>query len=74
MSGRRYCWKCIITDIFLLHFKEYLHSFIQSAVFTGRVAHQTIHLYVLRMIVKLAYLIGISLFFKQSIQKLKGSF
>ena len=36
--------------------KKYLHSFVQSAVFTGRVARQIIHLYVLRMIVKLAYL------------------
>ena len=24
-------------NIFLMHFKKYLHSFIQSAVFTGRV-------------------------------------
>ena len=39
----------------IIHFKQYVRSFIQSAVFTGRVAHQPNRLYVLRMIVKLAY-------------------
>ena len=39
----------------LIHFKQYVHSFIQSAMFTGRVARQTNRLYVLRMIVELAY-------------------
>ena len=34
---------------------KYFHTFIQSAVFTGRVARQNNGLYVLRMIVKLAY-------------------
>ena len=38
-----------------IHFKQYLHSFIQSVMFTGRVARQTNRFYVLRMIVKLAY-------------------
>ena len=39
----------------LLYFIKYFHTFIQSAVFTGRVARQNNGLYVLRMIVKLAY-------------------
>ena len=39
----------------VIHFKKYLHSFIQSAMFTGRVARQTNRLFVLRMILKLAY-------------------
>ena len=47
--------ECIIIDIFMLYFQKYLHSFIESAVFTGRVARQTNRLYVLRMTVKLAY-------------------
>ena len=37
------------------NFKQYTHSFIQSAMFTGRVDRQTNPLYVLRMTVKLAY-------------------
>ena len=43
-----------IIDIFLC-FKKYLLSFIQSTMFTGRMARQTNRLYALRMIVKLAY-------------------
>ena len=39
----------------IIHFKQYVHSFIQSTMFTGRLARQTNRLYVLRMIVKLAY-------------------
>ena len=39
----------------IIHFKQYVHSFIQSAVFTKRMARQTNRLYVVRMIVKLAY-------------------
>ena len=38
-----------------IHFKQYLHSFIQSTMFTVRVARQTNGLYVLHKIVKLAY-------------------
>ena len=38
----------------IIHFKQYVHSFIQSAMFTGRLARQTNRLYVLRMTVKLA--------------------
>ena len=53
-SEGTYCLKRIIIDIFILYLKKYFHSFIQSAVFTGRVAHQNNGLYVLRMIVKLA--------------------
>ena len=55
MIEGRYYLKRIIIDIFILYFKKYFHSFIQSAVFTGRVARQNNGLYVLRMIVKLAY-------------------
>ena len=39
----------------IIHFKQYLPSSIQPAMFTGCVARQTNHLYVLCMIVKLAY-------------------
>ena len=55
MDEGRYCLKCIIIDIFTLYFKKYLHSIVQSAVFTGRVAREINHLYALCMIVKLAY-------------------
>ena len=55
MYEGRYCLKYIIIDIFLLYFKTYLPSFIQSTLFTGRVARQTNRLYVLRMTVQLAY-------------------
>ena len=55
MIEGRYCLKRIIIDIFILYFKKYFHSFIQSAVFTERAALQNNGLYVLRMIMKLAY-------------------
>ena len=55
MNERRYCWKCNKNISILTHFQQYLHSFIQSAMFTGRVARQTNRLYVLCIIVKLAY-------------------
>ena len=55
MTEGRYCLKRIIFDKFIIYFIKYFHSFIQSAVFTGRVAHQNNGLYVLRMIVKLAF-------------------
>ena len=41
----------------IIHFKQYLPSSIQSAVFTGRAARQKNCLYVLYMVVKLAYLV-----------------
>ena len=44
----------------IIHFKQYVCSSIQSAVFTGCVARQTNRLYVLRMIVKLAYNTNVS--------------
>ena len=44
----RDCLKCIRIDMFLSYFKK--------TVFIGRVARQTNRLYVLRMIVNLAYL------------------
>ena len=53
MNEERYCLKCIKIDIFLLYFN---HSFIQSAVFTGRAARQTNCFHILRMIVELTYL------------------
>ena len=56
MIAGRYCLKRIIINIFTLCFIKYFHSFIQYAVFTGRVARQNNGLYVLRMIVKLAYI------------------
>ena len=55
MDEGRYFLKYNRNVSILIHFKQYLPSFIQSAVFTGRVARQTNRLYVLRMIVKLAY-------------------
>ena len=57
MNEWKYCLKCIIkTDMFILYFKKNLHSFIESAMFTGRVTRQTNRLYGQRMIVKLAYI------------------
>ena len=44
------------------HFKQYLPSVIQSAMFTGRVARQINRLFVLRMTVKLAYTLTSYLF------------
>ena len=55
MNEWRYCLKCNKNISILTHFQQYLHSFIQSAMFTGRVARQTNRLYVLRMTAKLAY-------------------
>ena len=55
MNEWRYCLKCNTNISVLTHFQQYLHSFIQSAMFTGRVVRQTNRLFVLRMIVKLAY-------------------
>ena len=55
MNEWRYCLKCNKNISILTHFQQYLHSFIQSAMFTGCVARQTNRLYVLRMTVKLAY-------------------
>ena len=55
MNEWKYCLKCNKIYINSNTFQQYLHSFIQFAMFTGRVARQTNRLYVLRMIVKLAY-------------------
>ena len=55
MNEWRYFLKYDRNISIIIHFKQYLHSFIQSAVFTGRVARQTNRLHVLRMTVKLAY-------------------
>ena len=54
MNEGRHCLKCIIVDIFILYFKKYLHLFIQSTMFTGRVGRQINRLYAMRMIVKRA--------------------
>ena len=66
MNEWKYCLKCNKIYINSNTFQQYLHSFIQFAMFTGRVARQTNRLYVLRMIVKLAYTENIS-------QPLRGS-
>ena len=46
----------------MIRFKQYLPSIIQSVEFTGRVTRQNNGLYVLRMIVKLAYYLFVLLF------------
>ena len=51
----KYFLKCNINISITIRFKQYLLSIIQSVEFTGRVACQNNGLYVLRMIVKLAY-------------------
>ena len=48
-TGLYSSWRIVI------HFKQYLHSITQSAMFAGCAVRQTNQLYVLRMIVKLAY-------------------
>ena len=55
MNEWRYFLKYNINISTIIHFKQYLPSSIRSAVFTGRVARQANRLYILRMIVKLAY-------------------
>ena len=55
MNEGRYVLKYNMNISIIIHFKQYLPSSIQSAVFIGRVARQTNRLYVQRMIVKLAY-------------------
>ena len=51
----RYFLKYNINISIIIHFKQYVHSFIQFAIITGRVARQANRLYVLRMTMKLAY-------------------
>ena len=51
----RYFLKYNVNISIITHFKQYVHSFIKSAIITGRVARQANRLYVLRMTVKLAY-------------------
>ena len=55
MNDWKYFLKYNINISIIIHFKQYLPSIIQSVEFTGRVARQNNGLYVLRMIVKLAY-------------------
>ena len=55
MNEWKYFLKYNINISIIIRFKQYLPSILQSAVFTGRVARQSNGLYVLRMIVKLAY-------------------
>ena len=51
----KYFIKYNINVSIIIHFKQYFPSIIQSGEFTGCVARQNNGLYVLRMIVKLAY-------------------
>ena len=55
MNEWKYFLKYNINISIILRFKQYFPSYIQSVEFTGRVARQNNGLYVLRMIVKLAY-------------------
>ena len=58
MSGDIFCFLKYNKNITItIHFKQYFHSFIQSAMFTGRVARQINRLYVVRMTVKLALVV-----------------
>ena len=56
MNEWNYFLKYNINISIIIRFKQYLPSSIQSVEFTGRVARQNNGLYVLRMIVKLAYI------------------
>ena len=55
MNEWKYFLKYSINISIIIRFEQYLPSIIQSVEFTGRVARQNNGLYVLRMIVKLAY-------------------
>ena len=55
MNEWKYFLKYNINISIIIRFKQYLRSIIQSIEFTRRVARQNNGLYVLRMIVKLAY-------------------
>ena len=55
MNKWKYFLKYNINISIISRFKQYLPSIIQSVEFVGRVARQNNGLYVLRMIVKLAY-------------------
>ena len=55
MNEWRYFIKYNVNILIIIRFKQYLPAIIQSVEFTGRVARQNNGLYVLRMIVKLAY-------------------
>ena len=55
MNEWKYVKEYNINISIIIGFKQYLPSILQSVAFTGRVARQNNGLYVLRMIVKLAY-------------------
>ena len=55
MNEWKYFIKYNVNILIIIGFKQYLPAIIQSVEFTGRVARQNNGLYVLRMIVKLAY-------------------
>ena len=55
MNEWKYFLKYNINISIIIRFKQFLPSIIQSVEFTGRVTRQNNGLYVLRMIVKLAY-------------------
>ena len=59
MNEGKYFLKYIINISILIRFKQYFPSIIQPVEFTGRVARQNNGLYVLRMIVKLAYIANV---------------
>ena len=56
MNEWKYFLKYNINISIIIRFKQYIPSIIQPVKFTGRVARQNNGLYVLRMIVKLAYM------------------
>ena len=60
MNEWKYFIKSNIDILIIIRFKQYLPAIIQSVQFTGRVAPQNKGLYVLRMIVKLAYTYGLT--------------
>ena len=60
MNEWKYFIKSNIDILIIIRFKQYLPAIIQSVQFTGRVARQNKGLYVLRMIVKLAYTYGLT--------------
>ena len=56
MNDRKYFLNYYINISIIIRFKQYFPSIVQSVEFTGRVARQNYGLYILRMIVKLAYM------------------
>ena len=59
MNEGKYFLKYNINISIIIRFKQYLPSIIQPVEFTGRVARQNNGLYILCMIVKLAYCVSL---------------